>query len=66
MLLHPDVVRKAHEELDKVVGRDRLPTFQDRPNLPYIECVLKEVLRWNPATPLSEYQDYVSRVSAVT
>lgn len=54
MLLHPNVVRKAHEELDNVVGRERLPTFQDRPNLPYIECVLKEVLRWNPATPLSE------------
>ncbi|KAI1868946.1 hypothetical protein JX265_006925 [Neoarthrinium moseri] len=35
--------------LDKVVGRDRLPTFEDRPRLPYIDAIVEEVLRWRPA-----------------
>ena len=66
MLLHPDVVQKAHEEIDRVVGRDRLPTFQDRDNLPYVECVLKEVLRWNPAAPLSEsFRKFLSLIAQI-
>ena len=46
MVLHPDVLKKAQEEVDRVVGTDRLPTLEDRPNLPYIECVLKETYRY--------------------
>ncbi|KAJ3560779.1 hypothetical protein NP233_g10612 [Leucocoprinus birnbaumii] len=51
MLTHPEVQRKAQEEVDSVVGADRLPDFSDRPELPYLTAVLKEVLRWNPITP---------------
>ena len=46
MLLHPDVQEKAREEIDKVVGRDRLPDVNDRDSLPYIQCVINEVLRY--------------------
>jgi len=53
MLLHPDVQEKAQGELDLVIGRERLPTFEDRPNLPFIDAVCKEVLRWRPVTPLA-------------
>ena len=52
MLLYPDVMRKAQAEIDSVVGRDRLPTFSDRDQLPYIRALVKEVLRWKPITPL--------------
>ncbi|KAK7445157.1 hypothetical protein VKT23_009588 [Stygiomarasmius scandens] len=52
MVLHPQVLRKAQEEMDRVVGVDKLPTLEDRKNLPFFECVLKEVLRWNPPVPL--------------
>ncbi|KAJ3565313.1 hypothetical protein NP233_g7709 [Leucocoprinus birnbaumii] len=52
MVLHPDVQKKAREELDRVVGRGRLPDFTDRDSLPYISAVTKEVLRWNPVAPL--------------
>lgn len=52
MSLSPDVVRKAQEEIDRVIGNDRLPTSMDRPNLPYIEAVVKEVLRWHPVAPM--------------
>ncbi|KAI0257947.1 cytochrome P450 [Gloeopeniophorella convolvens] len=53
MILHPDVQVKAQAELDSVVGRDRLPTFEDRPRLPYIDALCREVLRWKVVTPLA-------------
>ena len=45
MLLYPEVQMKAQKELDAVVGRDRLPEFSDRPSLPYINAILKEIIR---------------------
>lgn len=44
-------VAKAQEHLDVVVGHGRLPSFEDRPKLPYIDAILEEVLRWRPAGP---------------
>ena len=41
MTLHPEVQKKAQKELDAVVGNGRLPTFNDRPYLPYINCIIK-------------------------
>ena len=46
MARHPEVVAKAQEEIDRVVGRDRLPSPEDRNNLPYLECIIKEVYRY--------------------
>ena len=51
MVLHPAVAKKAQEELDRVVGKDRLPDFSDKDNLPYINAVVKELFRWNPPLP---------------
>ncbi|KAJ7726908.1 cytochrome P450 [Mycena metata] len=48
MLLYPEAHDKAQAELDSVVGTHRLPTFSDRENLPYIEALMKELLRWHP------------------
>ncbi|KAK0657820.1 cytochrome P450 [Cercophora newfieldiana] len=50
MLLYPEVQRKAQEEIDRVVGKDRLPTMEDEPNLQYIRSIVKESLRWMPTT----------------
>ncbi|KAL4933242.1 cytochrome P450 [Aspergillus undulatus] len=44
-------VTRAHKVLDAVVGRDRLPTFADRPNLAYIDAVTHELFRWRPISP---------------
>ncbi|KAJ3547603.1 hypothetical protein NM688_g5386 [Phlebia brevispora] len=52
MTLYPDVQRKAQEEIDKVIGTDRLPTSADRDALPYIDALVTEVLRWNPVSPI--------------
>lgn len=45
MLIHPEIQRKAREEIDSVVGADRLPDFSDQERMPYFSAVLKEVLR---------------------
>ncbi|KLO17594.1 cytochrome P450 [Schizopora paradoxa] len=52
MAMYPDVQRRAQEELDRVVGSSRMPTFEDRERLPYIDAILKEALRWQPPVPL--------------
>ncbi|KAL4866732.1 hypothetical protein BDV12DRAFT_172550 [Aspergillus spectabilis] len=48
----PHVQRKAQEEIDRVVGTNRLPTFEDRKNLPYVNALVKESLRWWPVAPM--------------
>ncbi|KAI0352117.1 cytochrome P450 [Trametes cingulata] len=53
MMRFPHVQRKAHEEIDRVVGRCRLPTAADRPSLVYTDAVLTEVMRWLPPVPLT-------------
>lgn len=52
MALNPHVVRKAQEELDRIIGSERLPDFSDQEDLPYISAILKEVLRWGCPLPI--------------
>ncbi|KAJ8520800.1 hypothetical protein ONZ45_g2406 [Pleurotus djamor] len=52
IVLNPEVQKKGQEEIDRVVGSDRLPTFDDYDALPYTHAVVQEVLRWHPVTPL--------------
>lgn len=52
MVHHPEVQQKAQAEIDSVVGNARLPNYMDRESLPYLDCVLKEVERFRPITPL--------------
>ena len=52
MIAHPELQKRAQDELDAAVGRSRTPTFDDAPNLPYIQALVKESLRWRPALPL--------------
>ncbi|PGH01629.1 hypothetical protein AJ79_07877 [Helicocarpus griseus UAMH5409] len=50
-LSYPSFISKAQVELDAVVGPDRLPDFSDRPNLPYIDAVVEESMRWRSIQP---------------
>ena len=52
MVLYPDVQKRAQAEIDSVIGKDRLPTFEDRASLPYIDAIKQEVFRWAPVNPL--------------
>ncbi|KAG8788910.1 hypothetical protein FRC12_014072 [Ceratobasidium sp. 428] len=53
MVRYPEVQAKAQDEIDRVVGTKRLPTFEDQSQLPYIDQIIKEVMRWQPVTPLA-------------
>ena len=52
MVLYPNVQSKIHEELDKVVGRDRLPNWKDAKSFPYLQATLCEVGRISGMTTL--------------
>lgn len=52
MIKFPHVQRKAQGEIDRVVGTDRLPSFEDRGKLPYIDALVKEATRWWPIAPM--------------
>jgi cytochrome P450 len=55
MMLHPDVQKRAQNEIEQIIGFGRLPTFEDRQSLPYINACVLEVLRWHPSTPLGKH-----------
>ncbi|KIJ57200.1 hypothetical protein M422DRAFT_149594 [Sphaerobolus stellatus SS14] len=54
LILHPEIQKRVHRELDSVLGSPdsaefRLPIWEDRSRTPYLEALIKEILRWNPA-----------------
>ncbi|KAJ7432401.1 cytochrome P450 [Mycena latifolia] len=59
---HPEVQARAHEELDRVIGRDHWPNTEDEARLPYIRAIIKEVQRVHApfwmATPHCSTEDY--------
>ncbi|KAH7025683.1 cytochrome P450 [Microdochium trichocladiopsis] len=52
LMLNPDVFKKAQAEVDRVVGSERLPSLEDRPNLRYIDYLVEETTRWRPLSPI--------------
>ncbi|KAG1792683.1 cytochrome P450 [Suillus plorans] len=52
MVLYPDVQARARAEFDQAVKHDRMPCLDDRASMPYLDAILREVLRWHPVVPL--------------
>ncbi|KLO07634.1 cytochrome P450 [Schizopora paradoxa] len=52
MTLHPEVQRRAQDEIDRVIGDSRLSELSDRDQLPYCAALLKEIHRCYPILPL--------------
>ncbi|KAJ6493612.1 cytochrome P450 [Mycena vitilis] len=49
MVIHPEVQERAFAEIAAAIpDGDRLPSFEDRAKLPYLENIVQECLRWNP------------------
>ncbi|KAK9671258.1 hypothetical protein RND81_12G017400 [Saponaria officinalis] len=52
LIRNPRVQKKAQEELDRVIGQERIMTEEDFSSLPYLQALAKESLRLHPPTPL--------------
>lgn len=52
LLRRPEIFRKATEELDRVIGKNRWVEEKDIQNLPYIEAIVKETMRMHPVAPM--------------
>ncbi|KAJ7234772.1 cytochrome P450 [Mycena haematopus] len=52
LVAYPDAQRKAHEEIDRVVGQHRMPTLDDLGEMPYIRAMVLETHRFRPVAPL--------------
>ncbi|KAF5307363.1 hypothetical protein FQR65_LT07080 [Abscondita terminalis] len=53
LCMFPEVQVKVQEEIDRVVSRSRLPTLDDRKNMPYTEAVIRESLRFDGVVPIN-------------
>ncbi|KAF4392612.1 hypothetical protein F8388_003032, partial [Cannabis sativa] len=53
LIKHPNLMAQVQEELDHVVGRDKLVSDADLTQLTYLQAVIKETFRLHPSTPLS-------------
>ncbi|RKP15211.1 cytochrome P450 [Piptocephalis cylindrospora] len=45
---YPEIQKRAQAEVDRVIGRDRLPTAEDYAELPYVQCLIREQWRFRP------------------
>ncbi|GMJ07286.1 TRANSPARENT TESTA 7, CYTOCHROME P450 75B1 [Hibiscus trionum] len=52
LIKQPQLIGKATEELDRVIGRERWVEEKDIPQLPYIDAIMKETMRKHPVAPL--------------
>ena len=56
MVINPDVQARAQAEVDEFTAQaGRLPDFQDREGLPFVNAVISEAFRWNPTAPLGRW-----------
>ncbi len=55
MITFPHIQEKCQEELDRVIGRERMPKPSDKRSLPYIQATLVEVLRWEFIGPIGTF-----------
>ncbi|KAG6782277.1 hypothetical protein POTOM_011671 [Populus tomentosa] len=51
LLKKPEYFKRANEELDRVIGRDRWVEERDIVNLPFINAICKETMRLHPVSP---------------
>ena len=60
MVLYPEAQKRAQDEIDALTERGRIPTLRDREHLPFIDCIIKEIFRWAPPTPIGMLVECIS------
>lgn len=50
LCFYPQYQSILHEEIDRVLD-NRMPTFQDMPDMPVLRAFIRETLRWRPPVP---------------
>ena len=55
MVKNPQIWKRAQAEIDAAIGTSRLPEYEDRPLVPYVDAILRETLRWQPTAPIREF-----------
>ncbi|XP_044146190.1 cytochrome P450 1B1-like [Bufo gargarizans] len=53
LIRYPEIQKKMQYEVDKVIGRDRLPGVDDQSSLPYIMAFLYELMRFSSFVPVT-------------
>lgn len=53
MMKNPSILKRAHDEMDQVIGRNRRLQESDLSKLPYLQAICKETFRKHPSTPLN-------------
>ncbi|KAH9937586.1 cytochrome P450 [Fomitopsis serialis] len=63
MMCYPEKQKKAQDEIDSIIGNDKLPSVADLDRLPYVKALCWEVLRWHAIAPLdSQKMMYVRAI----
>ncbi|KAJ0830413.1 7-ethoxycoumarin O-deethylase [Helianthus annuus] len=65
LLRNPHIMTKAKEELEKVIGKGSIVKEDDVSRLPYLSCIVKEVLRLHPPAPLFFLEKLLKRYNSV-
>ena len=55
LLKHPDILKRAQEEIDSVIPFGELPTFDEEDKLPMVTAVCMETMRWRVVTPICTF-----------
>ena len=50
---HSEIQKRIQNEIDSIVARDRFPSLDDQPNLPYLEASILELMRWRTISPFA-------------